>query len=73
MNPWLVKSLDDFLFFHCPECDNKHSEKPDFLNHALTTHSRSRNTILNLKDVEKILKPEVIVIEPASPDIVLPE
>ena len=44
-NPWNSSSLDDFLYYCCPECDNKTKTKGDFLQHAKTTHSRSQNII----------------------------
>ena len=38
-NPWNVTNLDEFLFYHCPECINFHvSSKSIFIDHALLTH-----------------------------------
>ena len=37
-NPWIVPSLDKFLFFCCPECENKSSNKSSFVNHAISQH-----------------------------------
>ena len=31
-NPWTVKSLDDFLFYCCPECDHKTKTKSLFID-----------------------------------------
>ena len=37
-NPWNVTSLDDFLFYCCPECDNRTVTKNDLIKHALNNH-----------------------------------
>ena len=37
-NPWIVPSLDKFLFFCCPECENKSSDESSFVNHATSQH-----------------------------------
>jgi hypothetical protein len=33
-NPWDLKSLDDFLYYNCPECVFKSIDSDTFLNHA---------------------------------------
>lgn len=38
LNPWSVEDLDEFLFYCCPECDEKCVSKETFLNHALELH-----------------------------------
>ena len=41
-NPWTqVESLEDFLFYFCPECDTKHQTKSQFISHALGQHPNS--------------------------------
>ena len=37
-NPWFVQSLDDFLFYCCPECDYKCQFHDAFHQHALSAH-----------------------------------
>ena len=37
-NPWMVDKLEEFLYFCCPECDEKSQMKDSFLQHALFTH-----------------------------------
>ena len=37
-NPWVVEQLEDFLFFCCPECDEKCRTKDEFLQHAHYHH-----------------------------------
>ena len=39
-NPWNVQQLEDFLFFCCPECEDKSSTKAIFINHALVEHPK---------------------------------
>ena len=39
-NPWLVTNLEDFLYYNCPECDNKTQSKAVFINHAYLNHPR---------------------------------
>ena len=42
-NPWEVEDLDDFLYFCCPECDEREKSKELFLQHALEQHPRSKD------------------------------
>ena len=37
-NPWMVEQLEEFLYFCCPECDEKCQAKDSFLHHAILTH-----------------------------------
>ena len=37
-NPWMVDKLEEFLYFCCPECDEKSQTKDSFLQHALFKH-----------------------------------
>ena len=39
-NPWAGKNLDDFVYFCCPECDEKDQSKEAFLQHALENHPK---------------------------------
>ena len=41
-NPWRVKSIEDFRFYCCPECEKKEVKKSDFLRHALNNHPKSQ-------------------------------
>ena len=47
--PWNVTSLDDFLFYCCPECENRTVTKGDFIQHAVNHHPRSQNIIDSLE------------------------
>ena len=39
--PWCVDSLDEFLFYCCPECHEKRSTETTFLSHAVSEHPQS--------------------------------
>ena len=48
-NPWTVTSLDDFLFYCCPECDHKSITKGVFIEHAVNNHPKSQDVIDSLE------------------------
>ena len=39
--PWCVDSLDEFLFYCCPECHEKSTTETAFLSHAVSEHPQS--------------------------------
>ena len=41
-NPWAVDKVEDFLHYHCPECDLQGKSKDDFVNHAFDKHPKSK-------------------------------
>ena len=46
-NPWtLVSQLEEFLYFCCPECNEKYQSKELFIKHALDCHPNSKESIL---------------------------
>ena len=55
-NPWTVNSLDDFLYFCCPECDISretiYQSKELFIQHAMDHHPMAKDTLqlLGMKD-----------------------
>ena len=44
-NPWKVSSVEDFLYYSCPECEFKASKKSEFYKHALSVHPRAVDSI----------------------------
>ena len=52
MNPWAVNNLRDFLYYCCPECEEKVKSLETFLQHALNKH-----------DLAKEILPKIIVKE----------
>ena len=51
-NPWMVEELEEFLYYCCPECDEKWRSKGPFLQHALCNHPNVRNVALCQKNLE---------------------
>ena len=43
-NPWAVGQLEDFLYFCCPECDERNQSKELFLQHAVV-HPLAKETL----------------------------
>lgn len=41
-NPWFVTTLDEFLYYCCPECDEKNKSKELFLEHAINNHPKAK-------------------------------
>ena len=41
VNPWNVKSLEEFQFYNCPECDDKYSTRQQFVGHAMIMHPKA--------------------------------
>ena len=42
-NPWFEKTLEEFLYYCCPECDERNQSKEMFLKHALELHPKSKD------------------------------
>ena len=38
-NPWAVGHLEEFLYYCCPECDERNQSKALFVKHALGTYA----------------------------------
>ena len=68
-NPWSVDQLEEFLYFCCPECDEKSQHRELFVSHALQQHTRSREFLKQDGD-EITLKEEKV---PDTPDERSPE
>ena len=41
-NPWLVENINDFLYFCCPECNEKNRDRELFLKHAFDEHPMAK-------------------------------
>jgi hypothetical protein len=39
-NPWNVVSLQEFLFFNCPDCDFSCQDESLFHSHAIKNHEQ---------------------------------
>ena len=49
VNPWAVETLDVYLHYCCPECDQKYKTKLEFVNHAYSYHPEAKE-ILKFED-----------------------
>ena len=49
INPWDVKSLEEFLYYNCPECTDRCTSRDEFINHAWDNHPKSQMTLIALK------------------------
>ena len=69
-NPWNVLSLEAFLHYNCPECEDKYSTKEQFLCHALITHEKARDTLPGILQVQNniVISDVQSVIEQESCD-----
>ena len=41
--PWIVESLEDFLHYCCPECNDRNQSRDSFIQHALSNHPNAKN------------------------------
>ena len=48
-NPWNVVNLEQFLYYCCPECNEKDRTKDSFLEHAVTHHSKIKEFLQNFQ------------------------
>ena len=49
--PWIVKSLEDFLYYGCPECNffitaRLPQSRDNFIQHALSKHPNAKNYLV---------------------------
>ena len=58
MNPWNVDTLEEFLYFCCPECDLRDQSKVTFLQHALEKHPEAKDYVIQFN--EFIVKEEEV-------------
>ena len=49
-NPWNVERLEDFLYYCCPECDQRNVTQSAFVKHAVVNHPKSHEFIDLLED-----------------------
>ena len=41
-NPWNVTNLDEFMYYCCPECEERNESEDRFLKHALDEHPEAQ-------------------------------
>ena len=42
-NPWDVTTVDEFLFYNCPECEVKAKDADTFMSHAIEKHELAKH------------------------------
>ncbi len=80
-NPWLDTNLDRFLFFCCPECNDRTVTKVELLIHAIKSHANAKAVYkaIELKKVGAPAKPTIEedtfedFVQDIGPDIALKE
>ena len=69
-NPWTVPTLEDFLFYCCPECPDKFRSSISFTNHAVKNHPKAKEKFgdLYLPEIEFSPEPENDVTQEDFPE-----
>ena len=44
-NPWNVDTLEEFLYYCCPECDLHTKDYAHFYDHAINCHQKAKETL----------------------------
>ena len=65
INPWQVENLQEFLYYHCPQCEFTSKELVEFYSHAVENHQQARiefckdsNVTPDIKDID--VPPEIM-------------
>ena len=61
-NPWIVKNIEAFNFYCCPECDFQSKNGDYFKRHAMESHKKSKVFFL-LSKSEKNTKKDPLEVE----------
>ena len=65
---WNVSSLEEFLYYNCPECENKYSTKEQFVGHAMVAHENARDILPTILKRENVKANEDKPIEEVDPE-----
>ena len=52
MLPWGAESIEEFLFYCCPECDEKYKDCQNFIDHAMHAHDSAEVSTLESSNIE---------------------
>ena len=69
LNPWAVEALEEFLYFCCPECNIKSTDKDAFVNHVWSNHPKVSGQYLHFKF---IYSKKYVSSKPSGEVIVVP-
>ena len=56
--PWIAECLEDFLYYCCPQCNNRHQSREKFLQHALNEHPEAKIYLVPIIGNKKITVPK---------------
>ena len=56
INPWQVENLQEFLYYHCPQCEFTSKELIEFYSHAVENHQQARIEFCKDPDVTPDIK-----------------
>ena len=62
-SPWSVDNLEDFMFYCCPECNERNWDRDHFLEHAFDKHPLSQEYLQKFKVKEEIVEENNFVKE----------
>ena len=48
VNPWSVPNVDAFLYYCCPECNERNQSRELFLKHAFEVHPSSKDSLVDV-------------------------
>ena len=54
-SPWSVDNLEEFIFYCCPECEEKNCDRELFLQHAFDNHPHSQEYLQHFQVKEEAL------------------
>ena len=57
-NYWIVECLEDFLYYCCPECNNRQQSRHNFLQHAINEHPEAKTHLVPIIGNKKITVPK---------------
>ena len=60
-NPWSVDDIEEFLYFCCPECEERNQSKELFLQHAFNQHPKAKECLQKLTVKEEPNDGEIIL------------
>ena len=74
-NPWHVKSIYEFQYFNCPNCNYKDQSKQEFIYHAHEIHPEAINHLNVIQDgsLRDIICPWNGVLEEVVPSDLIQE
>ena len=73
ISPWEVTSVEDFLYYCCPECDLKSKDSQSFIEHAIGHHNQLAQFIRDDPDIQDPGPEEEVTNGVTNTEIVTPD